>query len=280
MVYFVLIYSWLHSRIDTFGANLMGAVTSWMSALALVLVTIWIMIQGYRILTGQMRESMAGLVTNMVRVVVIVTVATAFGVAGPNLHTLVTTELSTDINQLFTGDNQTAAQSIDRNLASTALAMAAIQAVQAPPSDAQTVADKSRAIDLAIFGTASPPMAAGAMLLLYSFTIALFVGLGPFFSGWVYDATGSYELVMIGGIVVSIAGALLLLSLGRYPDAVATVGPAGLGAAKPVAAGMPDSGTPMTTSASTGNSRASWRPISTRASCTLRPPMLASGRAR
>ena len=48
MVYFVLIYSWLHSRIDTFGANLMGAVTSWMSALALVLVTLWIMIQGYR----------------------------------------------------------------------------------------------------------------------------------------------------------------------------------------------------------------------------------------
>jgi type IV secretion system protein VirB6 len=59
--------------------------------------------------------------------------------------------------------------------------MAAIQAVQAPPGDAQTVADKSRAIDLAIFGTASPPMAAGAVLLLYNFAIALFVGLGPLF---------------------------------------------------------------------------------------------------
>lgn len=181
MVYFVLIYSWLHTRIDTFGANLMGAVTSWMSALALVLVTIWIMIQGYRILTGQMRESMAGLVTNMVRVVVIVTVATAFGVAGPNLHTLVTTELSTDINQLFTGDDSTLAQTIDQNLTYTQLAMSAIDTVQVPPGDTESAASKARAQAFATFGTASPPMAAAAMLLLYEVTLALVIGLGPLF---------------------------------------------------------------------------------------------------
>jgi type IV secretion system protein VirB6 len=59
--------------------------------------------------------------------------------------------------------------------------MAAIDAVQAAPGDVQTVSDKARAADFAIFGTASPPMAVGAMLLLYNFAIALFVGLGPLF---------------------------------------------------------------------------------------------------
>ena len=39
-------------------------------------------------------------------------------------------------------------------------------------------------------------------------------------------------------------------------------------------------GVGITRSASTGCSRASWRPISTRASCTPRPAMVVSGRAR
>lgn len=181
MVYFVLIYNWLHSRIDSFGANLMGAVTSWMTAIALVLVTIWIMIQGYRMITGQSRESMMGLVANMVRVVVIVTIATAIGVVGPNLHTLVTTELSTDINQLFTGDDTTLAQTIDQNLAETQLAMAAIDTVQVPPGDTESASSKARAQAFATFGTASPPMAAAAMLLLYEVTLALVIGLAPLF---------------------------------------------------------------------------------------------------
>jgi type IV secretion system protein VirB6 len=180
-VFYVLVYNYLNDKINTFGMGLMTSVMTWVSAIALLMVTLWVMIQGYRLITGQSRDSMMAMVLNMTRIAIIVSAATTMSIFGSNLHHLFTTELSTDINQLFTGDNQTAAQSIDRNLASTALAMAAIQAVQAPPSDAQTVADKSRAIDLAIFGTASPPMAAGAMLLLYSFTIALFVGLGPFF---------------------------------------------------------------------------------------------------
>lgn len=181
MIYFVLIYNWLHDKIDSFGANLMGAVTSWMTALALTLVTIWIMIQGYRLIIGQSRESMMGLVTNMVRVVVIVAVATTVGAAGHNLHTLVTTELTTDVNQLFTGDDTTLAQTIDKNLAYTQLAMAAIDTVQIPPGDTESASSKARAQAFATFGTASPPMAAAAMLLLYEITLALVIGLAPLF---------------------------------------------------------------------------------------------------
>jgi type IV secretion system protein VirB6 len=180
-VFYVLVYNYLNDKINTFGVHLMTSVMTWVSAIALVVVTLRIMTQGYRIITGQSRDSMMALVTHSLRVVLIVFVATSMSLFGSDLHHLFTTELSTDINQLFTGNDQTAAQSIDNNLANTALAMGAIQAVQTPPSDAQSIADKGRAIDFAIFGTASPPMAAGAMLLLYSFAIALFIGLGPLF---------------------------------------------------------------------------------------------------
>src|SRR3954464_8444629 len=49
--------------------------------------------------------------------------------------------------------------------------------------------------------------------------------------------------------------------------------------AYPTAAGVPDSGTGMTRSASAGCSLASRRPISTRVACTPRPPIVGSGRA-
>lgn len=180
-VYFVLIYNWLSDRINTFGMDLMARLMTWSSGIALVLVTLWIMIQGYRMITGRSRESMMAMVTDMTRIVVIVTAATTMSLFGGDLHRLFTTGLSTEINQFFTGSSDTPAQTIDENLAWTQLALGAIDAVQVAAGDAENAQAKAHAMLLAGFGTASPPMAAAAMLLLYQFTIALFVGLGPLF---------------------------------------------------------------------------------------------------
>lgn len=49
------------------------------------------------------------------------------------------------------------------------------------PGDTAMQSKKKRSELIATFGTASPPMAAGAMLLLYQFAMALFIGLGPLF---------------------------------------------------------------------------------------------------
>ncbi|MBN8714110.1 MAG: type IV secretion system protein [Xanthomonadales bacterium] len=180
-VYFVLIYNWLSDRIDTFGMSLMATFMTWASAVALVFVTLWILTQGYRMITGQSRESMMALVLGMTRVAIIVSVATTMSIFGTSLLDLFSTELSTGINQMFTGDNSTAAQTIDDNLAWSQLALAAIDTVQTAPGDTETIAQKSHALLMAGLGTASPPMAAAAMLLLYKFALALFIGLGPLF---------------------------------------------------------------------------------------------------
>jgi MFS family permease len=76
---------------------------------------------------------------------------------------------------------------------------------------------------------------------LYGFigsVTAMAVGLGPYFSSKVFDLTSSYDLVLIAGIPLSIAATLLMLSLGRYPDAPAPAErPGPLGAPEPAAAG-------------------------------------------
>ena len=161
-VYFVLIYNWLSNQINTFGMDLMANLMTWASGIALVLVTLWIMIQGYRMITGQSRDSMMALVMSMTRVAIIVTAATTMSMLGANLHHFLTTDLSTEVNQLFTGDNSTAAQTIDENLAWTQLALQAIDAVQISPGDTDLAQTKQNALLMAGFGTAAPPMAAAA----------------------------------------------------------------------------------------------------------------------
>lgn len=126
----------------------------------------------------QSRDSMVAMVLNMTHIVI---VATTIGIAGPNLHTLVTNGQTSDINQQFTGDDSTASHVIDENQAYTQLAMAAIDIGQVATGDIETSQEKARAQFLTTFGTASPPMAAAAMLLLYDVALALVIGLGPLF---------------------------------------------------------------------------------------------------
>jgi len=59
--------------------------------------------------------------------------------------------------------------------------MTAIDSVPVPTNDIESASTRARTGDFAIFGTASPPMAAGAMLLMFNLAIALFVVLGPIF---------------------------------------------------------------------------------------------------
>ncbi|WP_395117673.1 type IV secretion system protein [Rhodanobacter sp. FW102-FHT14D06] len=151
--------------------------------------TRWWLTYAACVITGQpsassflwLRPSMMALVMSMTKVAIIVTVATTMSIFGTNLLSFFTTELSTGINQMFTGDDTPVAQTIDDNLAWTQLALAAIDTVQVSPGDSEAVDQKNHALLIAGLGTSSAPMAAAAMLLLYKFALALFIGLGPLF---------------------------------------------------------------------------------------------------
>ena len=180
-IYFSLVNSYLKSQIAHFQEDVLGRMSLWASTFAVILVTLWIMIQGFRMVTGQSREPMMALVANMSKIVFIVSVATTLAVTGNDVQELLTTDLGKHINFIFTGSNSSPDDMIDSNLAKTQLALSVIDVVQVNPTDIETTGAKARASLMATFGTASPPMAAGAMLLLYQFAMALFIGLGPLF---------------------------------------------------------------------------------------------------
>lgn len=182
-VYFALINSWLTDKIATFGTGLVGRAMQFVSATALLLVTLWILIQGFRILTGRSRDSMMAMVVDMGRIAVIVAAATVMAVGSTDLQTFLGADggLGRGINHLITGSDASPADNIDKNLAYTQLAMGAIEAIPVPPDDAAGSNAQSRASLIALLGVAGPPMTAGAMLLMYKVAMALFIGLGPLF---------------------------------------------------------------------------------------------------
>ena len=180
-VFFKLVNEHFNHEIDHFGLALMRRAMAWAAGIAQVLVTLWLLIAGYRMVTGQSREPMMGLVAGGARVAFIVAIATSMSFAGTDLHRFFTQDLDREIHSLFTDQDGSSADAIDRNLAYMQIALNAIDAVQVPDGDEALQARKQQALLFAGLGTAGPPMVAGAMLLLYKFTLALFIGLGPLF---------------------------------------------------------------------------------------------------
>lgn len=178
--FFREVYAFLGSEIDEFRENVLGRVMAWVGTMALTMMTLWIMIQGYRIVIGQARDSMAALVTNSLRATLIVSVATSFAVGGTPLNTLLTDDLNREITRVVTGHDENAYESIDRSLGYMQLAMSSIDALDVGGSEMVDEA-KTRSLWFTGIGIAGPAITGGALLLLNKIAMALVVGLGPFF---------------------------------------------------------------------------------------------------
>ncbi|WP_157489298.1 type IV secretion system protein [Lysobacter sp. Root916] len=181
-VFFKLVNDYLNAKVEAFGIQTLGNFTDFAVGISLTLFTLWILLAGYRIVTGQSRESMIALTTNSIRIVAILVVAGIWSNYTDGTYRLLVTDLDAKVHGLLTGDSgRTSADAIDENLVYMQVALNAIDAVQIVDGDQQMQDEKARALLFAGFGTASPPMTAGAMLLLYKFTIAMFIGFGPLF---------------------------------------------------------------------------------------------------
>lgn len=179
-VFFRLILDYLRHRIGDFGLQMMSNMMAWVGGMALVLMTLWVLIQGYRIVTGQSRDSMMALVTNMARAALIVSVATSMGMFGTNLHSFLTKDVKNLISHVVTDDDKPPEDKIDESLALMQVALSSIDYIKVL-DDGGLREEKTRAMWFIGLGTGGPAVTAGSMLLLYEVAIALFIGFGPLF---------------------------------------------------------------------------------------------------
>lgn len=178
--FFQEISGFLRDEIDEFGINLLGRTMAWIGSVVLLMMTSWIMLQGYRIVTGQSRDSMMALVTNSLRATLIVGFATGMAIGGSTIYSFLSDDLSREITRVVTGKNEDAYANIDRSLGYMQVAMSSIDALDAGKDEMVNDA-KDRALWFTGIGTAGPAITAGTMLLLNKIAMALFIGLGPLF---------------------------------------------------------------------------------------------------
>lgn len=217
LVFFQQINDFLRDEIDEFGINLLGRTMAFIGSIVLTLLTMWIMIQGYRIVTGQSREPMMALVTNSLRAVLIIGVATGLAAGGSTVYRSVTDGLSEAINKVVTGKDESAYASIDRSLGWMQVAMSSIDQLHVGGSEIVNDA-KSRNMWFTGIGTGGPAVTAGTMLLLNKIAMALFIGLGPLFimcllfdqtkqlfSKWLFYGIGTMFSLAVLSVMVGLA---------------------------------------------------------------------------
>ncbi|WP_167285316.1 type IV secretion system protein [Marilutibacter alkalisoli] len=179
-VFFKFVLDRLSHDIGVFRDGVIGRVMQMVQLVALALLTLWVFVQGYRVMTGQMRDSMMQLTVNTLRAVLIVTAAISFGSFDEPITRYVTTDMKDGIHWVITGEEGSPEDEIDSNLGWMQAAMSSLDVLETG-GDLDASREKERAAMMIGAGTGGPALVAGALLLMYQVAMALFIGLGPIF---------------------------------------------------------------------------------------------------
>ncbi|HEX7802559.1 MAG TPA: type IV secretion system protein, partial [Pseudoxanthomonas sp.] len=216
-VFFRALYDFIHSEIDEFAIDLLARTMALVSTAALSVLTLWILIRGYRIVTGQSPQPMMGLVVDTLRTTLILGLACGMSLGGSTLYELLGSDLPNEISRVVTGDAAPINEQIDRNLALMQIAVGRIDALDVM-GDTTLDAAKGRASWFAGLGTAGPAMSGGSLLLMNQIALALFIGLGPLFvlsllfeqtkglfGKWLYFGIGTMFSLAVLSVIVGIS---------------------------------------------------------------------------
>ena len=180
LIFFQRINEFMKVEIAEFGENLLTRVGGIIGGVALTLLTLWIMFQGFRIITGQSRDSMMALVVNSLKAGLIVGFALSWSVTTSSISKWINDDVPGAIYEMVTGNTGDVYKDIDRSLGYMQAAFSTIDAIQ--DGGDQSVGDqKSRAMWFTGIGTGGPAITAGVMMLLNRIAMALFIGFGPIF---------------------------------------------------------------------------------------------------
>ena len=215
--FFRAIFSFLDDEVDAFRANMLGGIWELVMGLALSLATIWVLWQGYLIMSGRSRESLMGLVVSSLRTVLILTAATTFTFGSTELYRTFTESLPRQINYVVSGSDDAPADDIDESLTTMQAVFVALDALPGV-DNTNSKTDKDRAMWMTGIGVAGPAVIGGALLLLYKLALAMFVGFGPLFilallfdqtkpmfSKWLFYGIGTLFSLAVLVFMVSVA---------------------------------------------------------------------------
>ena len=186
------IRDYLYARITLFTEQVLSQNLQLALTIVFGLLTLWIIIQGYLIVTGRSQEGIKGFIYGLGKSYFII--AVALGVASSNSFSvrLLTDNLTDGISQVMTGKSDMGSECltqktqsiigcrIDLNLKATQIMMSRLSGIDT--ADNEYLENKlTEARWFTGVGTAGPAMVAGTMLIMFRIAMALFVGFAPIF---------------------------------------------------------------------------------------------------
>ena len=230
-VFFQLINDFLLDELDIFQWQLLQRTSLWVGSVALILLTLWILFQGYRLAAGRSGEPMMALVGDALRAVLIIGLATSMATGGSQLYWRLTDGLAETLNRVVTGQDESPFKSIDRNMAVMQGSLTLIDALNTG-GDAEVENAKTQAQWFTGIGTAGPALVAGSALLLNKIAVALFLSFGPLFilcllfkktepmfGRWLFYGLGTFfslsVLSVMAGLAMKMIGAISMAFVAR-----------------------------------------------------------------
>ncbi len=186
------IRNYIYARIELLMEQILSNNLTLTLTIVTSLFTLWIMIQGFLIITGRSQEGLKGFIFSLGKSYVIILMA--LGVSSNSSFALraLTETLNNGVSQIMMGNDSSGSKclltttsdmlgcKIDKNLSVTQGVMGFMN--QIDTADDPVLEEKvDKAKLFAGIGTAGPGIVAGTMLILYRLAMALFVGFAPIF---------------------------------------------------------------------------------------------------
>jgi type IV secretion system protein VirB6 len=228
MEFFTLIKDHLDKMILKFQTNLLKRVGQLIGAVAATVVTLWIVVQGFRIATGQSREPMMALVVNSLRSVLIVGVALTTAVTANTTYGALTDGVSHVIRETVTGrDDDGPYADMDQVLAILQAGLDLVGSVDVG-QDMMTNDTKNKAMNMIGVGLGGPVIMAMIAMMLNKIAMALFIGMGPFFIlCLLFDQTKQlFQKWLFYGLATMMSMAVLIVMTTIAIDLILAVGAA------------------------------------------------------
>jgi type IV secretion system protein VirB6 len=224
-LFFDRIFAFIDDEIRTFQGNMLYEMLLWVSGVALVLTTFWILWQGYRILQGQARNAME-LAVDGARMAFVTTLALTLTIGNASAYTFLASTVPSEITHVMTGKDQSAASMIDESMTKMEVAMLAIDALNISAEGGEGLQrDRDRAMWMAGVGVAGPALVGGGLQVMYKVALALFVGFSPLFIlSLLFKSTQSlFQKWLLYGIGTMFAQSLMAFMAGLVSKIVLAV---------------------------------------------------------
>ncbi|ALN58160.1 VirB6 protein [Lysobacter enzymogenes] len=228
MAFFALIKDHLDTMILQFQGRLLNRVGKIIGAFAATVVTLWILVQGFRIATGQSREPMMALVVNSLKSVLIVGIALSAAVTADKSYDALTDGLSKVVREVMTGRTDDGPYAdMDKVLGVLQVGIELVNSIDVG-GDVMTNDTKQKSMTMIGVGLGGPVIMAMIAMMLNKIAMALFIGLGPFFIlCLLFDQTKAlFQRWLYYGIATMLSMAVLITMTTIAIDLILAVGAA------------------------------------------------------